>query len=340
MLNPVFFIAEIGGNHEGDFDYAKKLLKLAINSGVDAVKFQIYKGNSLVSKRESPDRNQHFKRFELYIDQYIEIANICKENKVLFMASIWDLELLAIMNPYISIHKVGSGDITAFPLLKAMVATGKPIIVSTGLCTMEEVRDVVTYISSLDKNYIEMKKLALLQCTTAYPCPDTDVNLNAMSSIRDQFQLPVGYSDHTIGLEAVQTAVAMGAEIIEMHFTDTRTEKTFRDHQVSATCDEIKSMMKKFSRIKVFQGSCSKAPTNSELTSGNVKSFRRSIYAKRTIKKGEYISENNITILRPNVGIPATKYDDILGRRVLRKIDVHCPVHDSDLEPASKYQSQ
>jgi sialic acid synthase SpsE len=127
---------------------------------------------------------------------------------------------------------------------------------------------------------------------------------------------------------------------MEMHFTDTRTEKTFRDHQVSATCDEIKSMMKKFSKIKVFQGSCSKAPTNSELTSGNVKSFRRSIYAKRTIKKGEYISENNITILRPNVGIPATKYDDILGRRALRKIDVHCPVHDSDLEPASKYQSQ
>lgn len=330
--NPVLFIAEIGGNHEGDFDYAKKLLSLAINSGADAVKFQIYTGNTLVSKKESPNRNQHFKRFELSIDKYIELANICKQREISFMASIWDLDLLSKMNPYISIHKIGSGDITAFPLIKAMVATGKPIILSTGLCTMNEIRDVVQYISDLDEKYISMRKLALLQCTTVYPCPDDEVNLNAMSSIRETIKLPVGYSDHTIGNNAVKTAVSMGAEIIEMHFTDNRDNKEFRDHFVSATCEEVQSLLIEFRKIKRFQGSSLKIPTPTEISSGHVKSFRRSIYASVDIKKGELFSDNNTTILRPSIGIQATKYDQVIGKIANRDIDILNPIIETDIE--------
>lgn len=329
--NPVFFIAEIGGNHEGDFEYAKKLTRFAIESGADAVKFQIYSGDALVSRIESPERNKHFKKFELSREQYIRLAEMCRENGVMFMASVWDFERLAWADRHIAIHKIGSGDVTAYPLIKRLVETGKPIIMSTGLCTFNEVRETVEYIQSLDEAYITEKKLALLQCTASYPCPDEDANLNAMLLLRDEFGLPVGYSDHTIGNEAALVTATMGAEILEMHFTDIREGKEFRDHKISITRDEIRELLAAICKVKAFQGKRTKEPTSTEMETGHVKSFRRSVYAACDIQKGEVFTEKNLTILRPEHGLPAYRFDELLGRKALRDILEHDVLRNDDL---------
>jgi len=321
--NPLFFVAEIGGNHEGEFEYAKRLTQLAIDSGADAVKHQIYSGDKLVSRVESPDRNLHFKKFELTREQYITLAEMCREADTIFMASVWDIERLAWANPYITIHKVGSGDVTAFPLIKYMVGTNKPIILSTGLCTLDEVRRTVEYIRSLNQSYIVEGKLALLQCTTAYPCPAEDTNLNAIPLLKDEFGLPVGYSDHTLGTDAALSAAIMGAEILEMHFTDDRKGKTFRDHFVSITLDETRDLLERIRKVKILQGSKVKKPTPAEIAADHVRSFRRSIYASRPIAKGELLTNKNLAILRPARGIPANEYDTLLGRTATRDIKEH-----------------
>ena len=329
--NPVFFIAEIGGNHEGDFEYAEKLVRLAADSGADAVKFQIYSGDTLVSKVESPGRNEHFKKFELSREQYIELALICRELGVIFMASVWDAEMLGWIDEYIPIHKVGSGDLTAYPIIETLLKTGKPLILSTGLSTLEDVQQTLSFIEQQDRSYILEKKLALLQCTASYPCPDEDVNLNAMLTLGREFDLPTGYSDHSLGCDAVLAAVAMGAEIIEMHFTDTRIGKTFRDHKISVTCDEIKELLEKFNRVKTLQGSFEIRPTASELEAEHVISFRRSVYARRDIRQGETFSRENLTLLRPAHGISPAQYYAIIDKKAARDIKAHEVLREADV---------
>jgi len=319
--NDVYIIAEIGGNHEGDFEYAKKLTNLAIESGVDAIKYQIYTGDSLVNSKYDPDRNKHFKKFELTKEQYLYLAKMCKEANVTFMASVWDVEAFDWIDKYMPIYKVGSGDMTAYNLIKKMVLTGKPIILSTGLATLDEVKDVVKFVESIDKSYISEKKLALLQCTSMYPIPDEDANLNVILTYKKEFNLTIGYSDHTIGMEAVEIAVAMGAEIIEVHFTDSRENKTFRDHKVSATKDEIQALIKKIKKIKTLQGSFDKKPTKSEIESGHVKSFRRGIYAKHDIKKAKIINEEDLITLRPLVGIGAEEFYNIIETKAKKDFE-------------------
>ena len=173
-----YLIAEIGGNHEGDFDYAKKLVGLACESGVDAVKLQIYTGDTLVSKVESPDRNAHFKRFELTPEEYIDLAKDCQKEGVTFTASVWNVDAISFIDTFLDFYKIGSGDLTAYPMLKKIASIGKPIILSTGLSTIDEIRASVDYIQSIDARYTKKEYLAILQCTSMYPIPDEDVNLN------------------------------------------------------------------------------------------------------------------------------------------------------------------
>lgn len=328
--NPVFFIAEIGGNHEGDFDYARRLAALAIESGVDAIKFQLYSGDTLVSRVESPERNKHFKRFELAKTQYLQLARMCNDAGVEFMASVWGSEMLDWIDPYIPIHKVGSGDLTCYPLIRQLVATGKPIILSTGLATLAEITDAVGFIETLDKSYVTERKLAILQCNSAYPTPDGDANLDVIATFRNTFGLPIGYSDHTIGTEAIEVAVAMGATIIEAHFTDTREGKTFRDHKVSLTRDEVRDLMLKLRRIRTLKGDSEKRVTPSEAIDGHPTSFRRSIYAKRDIAIGEALTMENMTVLRPAHGLPATDFDRLLGKTVMVAIAAHQLIREDD----------
>jgi N,N'-diacetyllegionaminate synthase len=326
-----YLIAEIGGNHEGDFDYAKKITRLACASGVDAVKFQIYTGDTLVNKLESPERNAHFKRFQLSKEQYVALAELCKNSDVTFTASVWDLATFDWIDQYVPFYKVGSGDLTALPILKKITSLGKPIILSTGLATLAEVKESVNYIQALDYRYKKSEYLALLQCTSMYPIPDEDANLRVMELFLREFGLTVGYSDHTEGTIAVETAIALGAEIVEMHFTDTREGKSFRDHKVSFTCDEIKKLIQGIKNIIVLQGQIIKAPTKSEIDAGHINSFRRAVYPVKNLKKGTILTEEDLTILRPNHGIDARDYDNLLGKVLKRDIRAYEVMHWKDI---------
>jgi len=285
-----------------------------------------------VSKKEDPVQNAHFKRFELTSDQYISLAKQCQENGVTFTASVWDMRALEWIDPYIKYYKIGSGDLTAYPILRNIASLSKPIILSTGLATLEEVRAAVEYIQSIDSRYKNKEYLALLQCTSMYPIPDEDANLKILDLFRKEFQLTIGYSDHTIGSSAAEIAVAIGAEIIEMHFTDTREGKFFRDHQVSFTCDEIKVFIEKIKKIKRLQGDYIKKPTNSEVKSGHVASFRRAVYPVRDIKQGTILKENDLTALRPNQGVDAREYDNLIGKRLKRDIKKYRRIQWIDIE--------
>jgi N,N'-diacetyllegionaminate synthase len=328
--NGVYLIAEIGGNHEGDFNYAQHLTQLACDSGVDAVKFQIYTGDSLVSKVASFQRNQHFKKFELKPEQYIQLAQLCRANQVDFLASVWDVSALEWIDPYLPFYKIGSGDLTAYPVLKKIAAMDKPILLSIGLSTMAEVTATVNFLQSLDTRYGSKDYLALLQCTSMYPIPDSDANLNVISELRSKFNLPIGYSDHTIGSEAAEVAVAMGAEIIEIHFTDSRDGKIFRDHQVSFTKDEIAALIHKIQRIHALQGDAEKVLTTSELAADHVVSFRRAVYPTRNIPAGTAITATDLCVLRPNNGIDARDFDKVLGRVTAKDIQALYPLEWSD----------
>ena len=297
--NGTYVIAEIGGNHEGDFEYAKYLTKLAAQSGADAIKFQIYSGERLVNKVYDPERVKHFKKFQLDKSQYLELASICKKLGVSFMASVWDLAAISYIDQHIKIYKVGSGDLTNYILIEKILQTSKPIIISTGLANLQEVENLIKFINSVDQSYIEEKKVAILQCTSMYPIPNNDANLNVMNTFKEKFGLPVGYSDHTEGSLAAEVAIAMGAEIIEVHFTDDRNNKSFRDHKVSFTKDELKNFIKYLKNVNILKGSRIKKPTKSEIKNNHVYSFRRGIYASKNLPKGHIIRKSDLITLRP-----------------------------------------
>jgi sialic acid synthase SpsE len=316
-------IAEIGGNHEGNFDYAKKLTQLAINSGADAVKFQIYTGDTLVSKLESPQRNNHFKKFELSPKQHIELAKMVFDAGKLYSSSVWDVDALDWIDPYVSFYKIGSGDLTAYPILKAIATTGKPLVLSTGLSTENEVVECVKYLQNLNHIYKNHSHLGVLQCTSMYPITQNDAHLEVMKYFKEKYNWTAGYSDHTEGTQALETAVAMGAEILEFHFTDSRDGKSFRDHKVSLTCDEVLILKEKIKSIKALQGQPVKQPLPIEIENGHDLSFRRAVYPSKDINKGEILNESNLTVLRPLSGIDARDYDKLIGRRILCDVKMH-----------------
>jgi N,N'-diacetyllegionaminate synthase len=329
--NPVFFVAEIGGNHEGDFVYAKFLTKLALDSGADAVKFQFYSGDTLVSPLESPDRNAHFKKFELSNTENLDLISIVNAGNSIPMASVWSSKMLEWANPHLPIHKVGSGDLTCYPMLSLLAETDKPIILSTGLSSMKEVASAVSYIEKCNPSYIAEHKLALLQCTSSYPTPDVDANIGAMLALKSEFGLPVGYSDHTLGSDAIEIAVSVGAEIVEKHFTNSRDGKTFRDHLIALTKEEVEETLNRMRHIKLLLGDGEKKLTKSEKKSEHHISFRRSIYASQNIKAGEKFTKDNLTVLRPYHGICASQFEDVLGCIAMRDFSAYQVLNKNDI---------
>jgi sialic acid synthase SpsE len=311
-------IAEIGGNHEGDFDAACRLCDLAAESGADYVKFQIYSGDGLVSPRESPDRHRHFCRFALTREQHVSLAHRCSRAGVGYCASVWEAAALDWIDEHVDFHKVGSGDLTAWPLLASIAERGKPIALSTGLSTLQDVVDTVAFIRETSPAFAAPGMIALLQCTAMYPIEDESANLRAMDSLRDATGLDVGYSDHTRGSLALLVAAARGARILEFHFTDTREGKTFRDHEVSITRDEVRELSSQLDRVMAMLGDGVKRPMPCEVDAGHVKSFRRALYSRRALVAGEEIRAEDLVALRPNHGIDARRFREVVGRRVAR----------------------
>ena len=321
-------IAEIGGNHEGDFTVAKDMAQKAIATGVDYVKFQLYRGDTIVSSVESPDRHIHFQKFELSREQHVELAQLCHDEGVGYLASVWDLDMLDWVDPFLKCYKIGSGDLTAWPIIEEFVRRKKPIILSTGLATMDEVMQTVNWVQSLDERYKDPNWLCLLQCTSMYPIAESDANLRVMDSLRQATGLSVGYSDHTENGLALRTAAAMGADVLEFHFTDKRAGKVFRDHKVSLEPDEVLALQKDLTSIKNLIGSQFKMPQDIELSEGHVVSFRRGTYFKRNISSGEVIQEKDLVYLRPNHGLDVRDYYLVIGKTTanympaLRKIEL------------------
>ncbi|MEQ4788418.1 N-acetylneuraminate synthase family protein [Morganella morganii] len=313
-------IAEIGGNHEGDFEYAKKLAHLAIESDADFIKFQIYSGNTLVNSVESPDRHKHFKKFELSREQYVELAKVVTSAGKKFMASIWDIDMIEWVDEYNPIYKIGSGDLLAWPLLKNIATRGKPIILSTGLATEEEVLATVEFIRECNPLYLDSNYLSVLQCTSMYPIPKSAANLSVMSRLKNLTNTTIGYSDHTEGSDALKYAIAMGAQVLEFHFTDTRENKQFRDHKVSLTRDEVLELIEYIKDLNVMLGNNEKKPTQIELDNNHEISFRRAVYPAKDLAEGTILTEDDLVILRPSHGISSRDYYQLIGAKLKRPL--------------------
>lgn len=316
MTKHTYIIAEIGCNHNGSLDIATKLIDKAVESGVDCVKFQTFKADALISKhaekaeyqKKTTDATESqldmTRKLEMPYEHHQFLIDYCKNQKVDFISAPFDfgsIDFLAQLN--VDKIKVPSGEITNLPYLRKINALRKPVILSTGMATLDEVKSALEILKDCS--------ISLLHCTTEYPCPYEGVNLNAMLTLKEKFGLPVGYSDHTKGIEVPIAAVAMGAEIIEKHFT---LDKNMPgpDHKASLEPEELKAMVSAIRHVDVALGDGKKEPAECEKK--NIAIARKSLVAKKDIKKGEMFTEENLTVKRPGNGISPMKWDEYLGK--------------------------
>ncbi len=321
MNQNVNIIAEAGVNHNGSIETAKNLIDVAVDAGADFVKFQTFKADSLVTKKAdkagyqkklTQKNESHFemiKRLELDKPAHKELISYCKQKNIQFLSTAFDIESANLLSELdIKIFKIPSGEITNLPYLRHVGGLGKPVIMSTGMATLDEVRAAMNLLIDAGLN---KKDLTILHCNTEYPTPMNDVNLRAMLTIRDELNVKVGYSDHTLGIEIPIAAVALGATVIEKHFTLDRNLPG-PDHRASLEPSELKSMVSAIRNIEKAMGDGVKKPSTSE--SKNIPIARKSIVAKRAIKKGEVFSEQNLTVKRPGTGISPMEWDDFIGK--------------------------
>jgi len=317
----VFIIAEAGVNHNGSIELAKKLIDVAVDAGVDAVKFQTFKAEKLVSRdakkakyqkenMNSSDDSQFtmLKKLELDVEIHYELIAYCKSKNIMFLSTPFDHDSIDMLDELkLPIFKIPSGEITNLPYLRHIGSLKKEVILSTGMADMGEIEDAL---DTLTESGTQKENITVLHANTMYPTPMEDVNLNAMVTIGNTFDVAFGYSDHTLGIEVDIASVAMGASCIEKHFT---LDKTMEgpDHKASLEPDELKAMVKAIRNIEVALGTKVKKPSKSEKP--NMEVARKSIVAKSSIKRGEKFSKNNLTIKRPGTGINPMRWDDIVG---------------------------
>jgi len=321
----VFIIAEAGVNHNGRLDLAYQLIDAAENAGADAVKFQTFKAESVVSrvadkaeyqkKATSSDESQleMIKKLELSFEDFVKLKKYCDKKGIMFLSTPFDHQSIDFLYNLIDIYKIPSGEIINYPYLKHIAAKNKPIIMSTGMANLGEVEEAISIISAVNSE----AKISLLHCTTNYPTPYEEVNLKAMQTLATAFKLPVGYSDHTLGIEVPVAAVAMGAKIIEKHFT---LDKNLPgpDHKTSLEPDELKEMVKAIRNIEKAFGDGIKMPNKSEIEI--MKVARRSLIATRDIRAGKIIKESDITIKRSGAGILPKFKEIVIGMKLINII--------------------
>lgn len=327
----VYIIAEAGVNHNGQLDLALKLCDAAKEAGVDAVKFQTWKTENIVTaqarqaayqtENTGVEESQYdmLKELELSYDHFRYIKDYCKRIGIDFLSTPDEEESLEfLVNLGLPLIKVGSGEVTNIPYLRKIGSQNKPVILSTGMSNLAQV--ATAYDTLLTAG---APSVALLHCTTNYPCPVDEVNLKAMCTLRDAFKCQVGYSDHTMGLEVPVAAVALGAEIIEKHFTLDCTMDG-PDHKASLEPAELKLMVQQIRNIEAALGDGIKRPNKSE--SENAKVVQKSILAKRPIKKGEVLTEDNLVVKRAGSGISSVYWDVVVGTKALQDYDIDEPI--------------
>jgi N-acetylneuraminate synthase len=321
-IKKTIIIAEAGVNHNGNLNIAKRLIDAAVDAGVDYVKFQTFKTENLVSpsapkadyqientQNQNETQYQMLKNLELSMEDHYELIAYCNKKNINFFSTAFDLESLDFLHSLnFSLFKIPSGEITNYPYLYKIGSFKKEVIISTGMCTMQEIEEAIEVLinAGTDRN-----KITVLHCNTEYPTPMIDVNLKAMLDIQEKLKVPIGYSDHTLGIEVPIAAVALGACVIEKHFT---LDKSMHgpDHAASLEPIELKEMVAAIRNIElVLSGDGVKNPSNSEQK--NITIARKSIVAKTAIKKGEAFTVENITTKRPANGISAMKWKEVMG---------------------------
>ncbi len=316
-------IAEAGVNHNGSLELALRLVDAAAEAGVDYVKFQTFRAANLVTaaapKAEYQARNigdgdnsqyDMLKRLELSAQDHVVLMERCHTKGIKFLSTPFDLESLAFLDQLrLGLWKVPSGEITNFPYLRAIGGTGRPVVLSTGMANLEEIEAAIGVLTRFGTR---RQEITLLHCTTEYPAPKDEVNLLAINTLRDYFGLPVGYSDHTQGIEIPVAAVALGAVVIEKHFTLDRTMPG-PDHRASLEPDELKEMVCAIRNVEKALGTGVKEPSSSERK--NIAIARKSIVAAVPIARGELLTEDNLTTKRPGAGISPMLWEDVVGQR-------------------------
>jgi len=322
--HPVFIIAEAGVNNNGKIELAKKMIDVAKRAGADAVKFQTFRTENFViqnapkaiyQKKITKGKSQFemLKKLELSFDEFNKLFNYCKMKKIIFLSTPFDMQSAEFLHKLgVAAFKIGSGDLTNIPLLLQIAKYGKPIILSTGMSTMAEIKDAVKAIYSA-KN----KKLILLQCTSSYPAEFNDVNLSAMNTLRKKLNVSVGYSDHTKGIEISTAAVAMGATVIEKHFTLGKNQEG-PDHKISLIPNELKDLINSIRNVEKAFGDGMKQMVKSEREIRRI--ARKSIVASCDIPKGMIIEECMLAIKRPGIGIEPKYFKRLIGKKAKRII--------------------
>ncbi len=319
-MSKVFIIAEAGVNHNGSVVLAKKLIDVAAEAGVDAVKFQTFKTENLVSKnaqkadyqKETTDTEESqfdmIKKLELDIDTHHELIGYCRTKNIMFLSTPFDHGSIDMLDELgLEIFKIPSGEITNLPYLRHIGSLNKKVILSTGMADIGEIEDALDVLTEAGT---QKRNITVLHANTMYPTPMEDVNLKAMVTIGNTFDIQSGYSDHTLGIEVDIAAVAMGATVIEKHFTlDKNMEGP--DHKASLEPDELKAMVEAIRNIEKALGNSIKKPSSSEKP--NMAIARKSIVASRSIKKGEILNEDNLAVKRPGNGISPMRWDEIVG---------------------------
>ena len=322
MKNKVLIIAEAGVNHNGEINLAKQLIDAAVDAGVDYVKFQTFNSKKLVSKfaekasyqkTNTKDENESqlamLQKLEMSKEMHFELIDYCRSKNIKFLSTAFDLESVDFLHELnIDLFKIPSGEMTNLPYLRKIGGLGKPVILSTGMGSLEEIGEAM---NALIKAGTKKENITILHCNTEYPTPMSDVNLLAMNTIGKTYDVPVGYSDHTLGIEVPIAAVALGATVIEKHFT---LDKTMEgpDHIASLEPHELTSMVKSIRNIEKALGFDEKIASASE--SKNIQISRKSIVASKNIQKGEIFSEENLTVKRPGNGISPMRWDDFIGK--------------------------
>ena len=320
-MNKVFIIAEAGVNHNGSIELAKKLIDVAVDSGVDAVKFQTFKTELCISKdakkadyqvkntgNATETQFEMVKKLELSEDMHHELIAYCNSKNIMFLSTPFDHDSIELLDSLgLEIFKIPSGEITNLPYLRHIGKLNKKVILSTGMANIGEIENALDILIQAGT---KKENITVLHANTEYPTPMEDVNLKAMLTIGKTFDVEYGYSDHTLGIEVPTAAVALGATVIEKHFT---LDKTMEgpDHKASLEPDELNAMVKAIRNIEKALGNGIKKPSKSE--SKNKEIARKSIVAKITIKKGEVLTENNLAIKRPGNGISPMRWDEVIG---------------------------
>jgi len=330
LENKVLIVAEIGNNHEGNFEIAKELVRQAAASGVAAVKFQTFSTEYFTS-RSDPARFARLKSFELSHEQFTELAELARSLGLLFISTPLDLGSAAFLDPIVDAFKIASGDNDYYPLLADVAGRNKPLIISTGASDLPQVSRTVRFVADQWKKNAAPGQLALLHCVSSYPVPIEQANLLAIPFLAENFAYPIGYSDHTRGIEAALLAVALGARLIEKHFTLDQQFSDFRDHQLSADPAEMRTLVQAVAQASLMLGKFEKRiqPCEEPLTTA----IRRSIVAGADLPAGHRLAFADLTWIRPAGEFGPGDEDQLIGKVLKRAVRFGEQLGRADVEP-------